>query len=216
VLIHAPSSSYAANPYIWQRFVGGGHNKPISLARYGEVYLRGEERAQLQSDNGKVFTSKHFQACCKQYGLSQEFITPYTPQQNGMIERFFRSLKEECIWQHHFKTFEEAKAAIEAWVTFYNIKHPYQASLRRSTAPLIHNYTWLDTRGALQPVHPRWPAFHGLRSGAQGLARPLGQSRRSEKLRSGSCSDSGRTWVPPWPPLNTKSSPLPCLTLFDT
>jgi putative transposase len=97
------------------------------LARYGLVYPRGEERAQLRSDNGKVFTSKHFQACCKQYGLSQEFITPYTPQQNGMIERFFRSLKEECIWQHHFKTFEEAKAAIEAWVSFYNTKRPHQA-----------------------------------------------------------------------------------------
>jgi putative transposase len=97
------------------------------LARYGLVYPRGEERAQLRSDNGKVFTSKHFQACTKQYGLSQEFITPYTPQQNGMIERFFRSLKEECIWQHHFKTFEEAKAAIEAWVSFYNTKRPHQA-----------------------------------------------------------------------------------------
>jgi putative transposase len=41
------------------------------LARYGLVYPRGEERAQLRSDNGKVFTSKHFQSCCKQYGLSQ-------------------------------------------------------------------------------------------------------------------------------------------------
>jgi len=27
----------------------------------------------------------------------QEFITPYGPEQNGIIERFFRSLKEECI-----------------------------------------------------------------------------------------------------------------------
>ena len=23
-----------------------------------------------------------------------------------MIERFFRSLKEECVWQHVFQTFE--------------------------------------------------------------------------------------------------------------
>jgi putative transposase len=104
------------------------------LARYGLVYPRGEERAQQRSDNGKVFTSKHFQACCKQYGLSQEFITPYTPQQNGMSERKKRSLMEECIWQHHFKTFEEAKAAIEACVTFYNTKRPHQAFNYRSPA----------------------------------------------------------------------------------
>jgi transposase InsO family protein len=31
-----------------------------------------------------------------------EFITPYTPEQNGIVERFFRSLKEECVWQHNF------------------------------------------------------------------------------------------------------------------
>jgi len=29
--------------------------------------------------------------------LKQEYITPYTPEQNGLIERFFRSLKEECV-----------------------------------------------------------------------------------------------------------------------
>ncbi|MCC2643340.1 MAG: Integrase core domain [Nitrospira sp.] len=28
--------------------------------------------------------------------LQQDFITPYTPEQNRMIERSFRSLKEEC------------------------------------------------------------------------------------------------------------------------
>ena len=32
----------------------------------------------------------------------QEFITPYTPEQNGIVERFFRSLKKECVWQHNF------------------------------------------------------------------------------------------------------------------
>ena len=29
-----------------------------------------------------------------------------------MIERFFRSLKEECVWQHNFAGFVEARAAI--------------------------------------------------------------------------------------------------------
>lgn len=97
------------------------------LLRYGLVFPQGETRPMLRSDNGKVFTSKHFTACCKQYGLSQEFIRPYTPQQNGMIERFFRSLKEECIWKYNFETFEEAKTTIQDWVKFYNDKRPHQA-----------------------------------------------------------------------------------------
>jgi transposase InsO family protein len=61
-----------------------------------------------------------------------------------MIERFFRSLKEECIWQHHFKTFEEAKAAIEAWVTFY----PHQALGYLSGAAPRRSHT--TTRGLTQ------------------------------------------------------------------
>ena len=38
----------------------------------------------------------------------QRFGTLYIPEQNGMVERFLRSLKEECVWQHTFQTFEEA------------------------------------------------------------------------------------------------------------
>ncbi|EIX9432408.1 TPA: DDE-type integrase/transposase/recombinase [Klebsiella pneumoniae] len=33
----------------------------------------------------------------KSYGLQQEFITPYTPKQNGMVERVIRTLKEQCV-----------------------------------------------------------------------------------------------------------------------
>jgi putative transposase len=44
----------------------------------------------IRSDNGLVFQSRRFRAACRDYRLRQEFITPYTPEQNGMIERFFR------------------------------------------------------------------------------------------------------------------------------
>jgi putative transposase len=98
------------------------------IHRFGLAYPKAEDaRPVLRSDNGKVFTSKAFTACSKQYGLEQEFITPYTPQQNGMIERFFRSLKEECIWLHNFETYEQAKEIIEEWVEFYNTQRPHQS-----------------------------------------------------------------------------------------
>jgi putative transposase len=41
--------------------------------------------------------------------LRQEFITPYTVEQNGLIERFLRSFKEEGVWQHNFGSFAEAR-----------------------------------------------------------------------------------------------------------
>ena len=98
------------------------------LEEFGLVYP-GEEDARpvLRNDNGKVLTSRRFVGRCAQYGLSQEFITPYTSQQNGMVERFFRSLKEECIWLHNFEDFEHARDTIEEWVEFYNTQRPHQS-----------------------------------------------------------------------------------------
>ena len=97
------------------------------LKRFGMVFPKDEERPVLRSDNGLVLLSRRFRAACKQYGLSQEYITPYTPEQNGMIERFFRSLKEECAWLHLFENFEEAQAAVTTWIGFYNEERPHQS-----------------------------------------------------------------------------------------
>lgn len=96
------------------------------LARFGTLRPAGEAPT-LRSDNGLVFTSRRFREACKFYRLSQEFITPYTPEQNGLIERFFRSLKEECVWLHNFASFEEAKAAIRKWIGWYNTERPHQS-----------------------------------------------------------------------------------------
>ena len=45
----------------------------------------------------------------------------------GLIERFFRSLKEECVWQHNFADFHEARRAIHQWIQWYNQERPHQS-----------------------------------------------------------------------------------------
>jgi putative transposase len=44
-----------------------------------------------------------------------------------MIERFFRSLKEGCTWQHDFASFREAKSTVARWIRWYNEERPHQA-----------------------------------------------------------------------------------------
>lgn len=95
------------------------------LARFGT--LRPMGAPVLRSDNGLIFQSRRFRQACRDYRLQQEFITPYTPEQNGIIERFFRSLKEECVWQHTFQTFDEARRVIRDWMQWYNHDRPHQA-----------------------------------------------------------------------------------------
>jgi putative transposase len=81
----------------------------------------------IRSDNGLIFTSRRFRAACQDYRLTQEFITPYTPEQNGIVERFFRSLKEECVWLQNFRGFDTARQAIRQWVDWYNAERPHQS-----------------------------------------------------------------------------------------
>jgi putative transposase len=100
------------------------------LQRFGT--LRPMGAPVLRSDNGLIFQSRRFRQACRDYRLEQEFITPYTPEQNGIIERFFRSLKEECVWQRTFQTFEEARRVIREWVHWYNHERPHQALGYRS------------------------------------------------------------------------------------
>lgn len=100
------------------------------LARFGTVRPSGAP--VLRSDNGLIFQSRRFRQACRDYRLQQEVITPYTPEQNGIIERFFRSLKEEGVWQHVFQTFEEARPVIRQWLQWYNHERPHQALGYRS------------------------------------------------------------------------------------
>jgi putative transposase len=81
----------------------------------------------LRSDNGLVFTSRNFTALVRSYGLQQEFITPHSPEQNGMVERLIRTLKEQCVHRHRFESLQHASRVIADWIQFYNHQRPHQA-----------------------------------------------------------------------------------------
>jgi len=81
----------------------------------------------LRSDNGLVFTSRSYTRLVRSYGLRQEFITPHSPEQNGMVERLIRTLKEQCVHRHRFETLQHASRVIADWVSFYNNRRPHQA-----------------------------------------------------------------------------------------
>ena len=63
----------------------------------------------------------------RSYGLKQEFITPHCPQQNGMVERVIRTLKEQCVHRHRFESQVHALRVIGDWISFYTSKRPHQA-----------------------------------------------------------------------------------------
>lgn len=101
----------------------------------------GNNELTLRSDNGLVFGAKAFTAVSRRYHVFQEYITPYTPEQNGMIERFFRTAKEELFWQYNLRDTDEAFLKFAEWSVFYNTERPHSAlgyqtpsEFRRQTA----------------------------------------------------------------------------------
>ena len=54
----------------------------------------GAKVKSLQSDNGKEYCNKEFDAYLKEHGIKRRLTVPYTPQQNGVAERKNRTLVE--------------------------------------------------------------------------------------------------------------------------
>jgi len=60
-------------------------------------------------------------------GGSDENMQLICPQQNGMVERVIRTLKEPCVHRHRFESIQNASRVIGDWIGFYNNERPHQA-----------------------------------------------------------------------------------------
>ena len=107
------------------------------LARFGTL-RSAPPGMRLRHDNGLVFGSRQYRAVVRDYGLQQEYITPYTPQQNGLCERFIKTFKEELCWTQRFASLEHARMKIRAWIHNYNHRRPHQALNYRTPAQQYH------------------------------------------------------------------------------
>ncbi|MDR4492301.1 MAG: hypothetical protein R2685_15610 [Candidatus Nitrosocosmicus sp.] len=75
----------------------------------------------IRSDGQSQYASARFVNTLKVYGTKQE-ITGKNRQhdQNAYMEAYHSSNKEDCIWQHNFQKFQEAKAVICKFLRDYN------------------------------------------------------------------------------------------------
>jgi putative transposase len=148
------------------------------LQRFGT--LRPVGAPVLRSENGLIFQSRRFRQACRDYRLQQEFITPYTPEQNGMIERFFRSLKEVCVWNTRSRRLRRRGGSFgtgSSGTTMGGRIRPWGTEARSNTAPNMQP-KWLDFRGAL---HDR-AGTGSLYSSVEQLAQTLDASERGLEI----------------------------------
>ena len=58
---------------------------------------------RIRSDHGNEFENSKFDEFCSSEGISHELSSPITPQQNEIVERKIRTLKESAIAMIHAK-----------------------------------------------------------------------------------------------------------------
>jgi putative transposase len=86
----------------------------------------------LNTDNGTQFTATRFLETLARLGITHRRTAFNHPEGNGMIERFHRSLKEEEIWLHEYRSLEEARQSIGRWIQEYNHDRPHRALKNRT------------------------------------------------------------------------------------
>ena len=75
----------------------------------------------FHSDRGSQYTSNEFMKTLTIYGITQSFSRVGMPGDNAWAESFFATLKKECIHFNQFKTRDELRQTIFAWIEcFYN------------------------------------------------------------------------------------------------
>ena len=57
----------------------------------------------IRSDNGKEYVSDQFNSFCEEAGIEHQLTTPYTPQQNGVVERKNRTIMDMARCMMHEK-----------------------------------------------------------------------------------------------------------------
>lgn len=88
------------------------------------------------TDNAFAFTMRRayhaerqsrFEQACAALGIRHYLLRPYAPQANGKVERFFRTVNDECLHVQPLWTFAARARAVADFVWFYNHERPHQS-----------------------------------------------------------------------------------------
>lgn len=86
------------------------------------------------TDNAFAFTMRNalhatrltrFQQVCASLRIAHHLLRPYAPQSNGKVERFFRTIDDECLHVRPLFTFAARSRAVDDFVWYYNHERPH-------------------------------------------------------------------------------------------
>ena len=92
--------------------------------RGGEIPARGMPR--LRSDNGSCYISREFRGVLDEHGLNHNRIKPHCPEENGVVERSNRTLRE-ALEGEELTDLLQARGVIARIIEWYNAERLHSA-----------------------------------------------------------------------------------------
>lgn len=81
----------------------------------------------IRVDNGPEFISSVFKKWANQHGIFIQYIQPGKPAQNGFIERFNRTYREDILDMYIFESLDEVIRITTNWIISYNNERPHES-----------------------------------------------------------------------------------------
>ncbi len=81
----------------------------------------------LRRDDGPEFRSSEFQRVIRRWRIREEVIPPGQPFNNGHIESYHGTMRDELLQREEFETLKEAQQKIKEWVRRYNTERPHSS-----------------------------------------------------------------------------------------
>lgn len=81
---------------------------------------------EIRSDNGSCYVSREFREVLAQNGLTHQRIKPHCPEENGLVERSNRTLRE-ALEQTEFANRQQAEEALGKIIAWYNEQRLHRA-----------------------------------------------------------------------------------------
>ena len=91
----------------------------VVVERAHELYP--EANPAIICDRGSQFIAKDFREYLRDIGLKQVFISARYPQSNGKIERFFKSLKTECVRRRSLLSVSDVRCQIDQYIRYSRV-----------------------------------------------------------------------------------------------